>query len=272
MPSPFSGVPAREALASAMVALEGAGVDTPRLDAELLLAHALGIDRTGLFLRLSEPVEGPAVRAFQTLVRRRTVERVPVAYLLGTKGFRALDLAVDPRVLIPRPETEHLVEWAVETLPQGVRVADIGTGSGAIALALKQERPDLDVVGTDVSGPALEVARENAQRLGLDVAFVEAALPDAAGAGHVVSNPPYVARGERLAPELRHEPHLALFGGDDGLDLYRALAAGSASWSSVLLEVGAGQADDVRALFADGRQTDVRRDYAGHERVVRAWR
>ena len=130
----MTGTSVRDALDSALVALEASGVDSPRLDAELLLAHALGVDRARLYVD-DVAVEGPAARAFRDLVRRRAVERVPVAYLLGVKGFRRLDLHVDARVLVPRPETELLVEAALD-LPRGARVVDVGTGSGAVALAL----------------------------------------------------------------------------------------------------------------------------------------
>jgi release factor glutamine methyltransferase len=189
----MTGTPVREALDSAVVALTAAGVDTPRLDAEVLLAHAMGTDRLRLVADRDARVEGAAVRAFQDAVRRRSVRREPVAYITGVKGFRHLELHVDPRVLIPRPETETLVEAAIEWLSEGARVVDVGTGSGAIALALKDERPDLDVVATDVSDDALDVARGNAARLGLEVQFVRGDL--LAGAGEVdavVSNPPYV--------------------------------------------------------------------------------
>ncbi len=275
MAGPFTGVPVGEALASARIALEGAGVDTPRLDAEVLLAHALGIDRARLVLERDTPVEGPAIRAFQTAVRRRSVERVPVAYLTQTKGFRRLDLDVDPRVLIPRPDTEALVEWAVRRLPRGARVVDVGTGSGAIALALKDERADLELLATDVSAEALVVARANARRLGLDVTFVEGDLLAGLDADAVLSNPPYVETGARLAPEItRHEPPGALFAGPDGLDVLRrlvpAIAASRARFAG--LEVSAGQAAAVRALFTAGWETDVGRDLGGVERVVSAWR
>ena len=154
-----------------MIALGAAGVDTPRLDAEVLLAHALGHrPRSRCSPTAAATVQGPAVRAFQNAVRRRSVEREPVAYITGVKGFRHLDLHVDARVLIPRPETETLVEAALG-LPQSARVVDVGTGSGAVALALKDERPDLAVTATDVSEDALAVARANAARLGLDVAL-----------------------------------------------------------------------------------------------------
>lgn len=275
MAGPFSGVPIGEALASAQIALEGAGVDTPRLDAEVLLAHVLGVERARLLIDRATPVEGPAVRAFQVAVRRRAVERVPVAYLTGTKGFRRLDLDVDPRVLIPRPDTEALVEWAVQQLPHGARVVDVGTGSGAIALALKDERPDLDLRATDVSVAALDVARANAQRLGLAVTFVEGDLLAGVEADVVLSNPPYVEAGAELAPEItQHEPPGALFAGADGLDLYRRLVPAIAASAARVagLEVGATQAAAVRFLFGPGWETDVGRDLAGRERVVTAWR
>ena len=274
MAGPFTGVPVREALASARVALEGAGVDSPRLDAELLLAHALGIDRTRLFLRADTPVEGPAIRAFQTAVRRRAVERVPVAYLVGWKGFRRLDLHVDDRVLIPRPDTEALVEWAVAMLPRGARVLDVGTGSGAIALALKDERPDLEVLATDVDAGALAVAAANASRLGLDVGFHAGDLLAGLSADAILSNPPYVEAGAALAPELGHEPAGALFAGPDGLDVYRRLVPAIAASGARLagLEIGATQAAAVRALWPSDWATDVGTDLAGRDRVVTAWR
>jgi len=267
------GVPVREALDSAVVALSAAGVDTPRLDAEVLLAHALGIDRTALVVDRDLRVEGPAVRAFQDAVRRRSVEREPVAYITGIKGFRHIDLQVDARVLIPRPETETLVEAALD-LPRGARVVDVGTGSGAVALALKDERGDLDVTGTDASPDALVVARANAARLGLDVRFREADLLDGAGeVDAVLSNPPYVEDGTPLQPEIeRHEPPVALYAGADGLAVIRRLAAqaGASAARLLALEVGMGQAAEVAAVLRDAgfTTTDTRRDLAGIERVV----
>jgi release factor glutamine methyltransferase len=276
---PFHGVPAREAVDSAAVAIGAAGSDTPRLDAELLLAHVLGVDRTQVVLHGDRPVEGPAVRAFQDLVRRRSSGHEPVAYLVGRRGFRRLDLDVDPRVLIPRPETETLVEVGLE-LPEGARVADVGTGSGAVALALKDERPDLDVVATDVSPDALDVARANAARLGLDVDFRRADLlegiEDATGPGldAVLANPPYVAEVDRgsLQREITdHEPALAVFGGEDGLVLSRRLVAQAAATgaSLVALETGMGQAPELgQLLAAAGFAVAVRPDLAGIDRVV----
>jgi len=267
------GVPVREALDSAVVALSAAGVDTPRLDAEVLLAHALGVERTALVVDRDLRVEGPAVRAFQDAVRRRSVGREPVAYITGVKGFRHIDLHVDGRVLIPRPETETLVEAALD-LPRGARVIDVGTGSGAVALALKDERPDLDVTGTDASPGALAVARANAARLGLDVRFREADLLDGAGeVDAVLSNPPYVEDGAPLQPEIeRHEPPVALYAGADGLAVIRRLAtqAGASAARRLALEVGIGQAAEVAAVLRDAgfATTETRRDLAGIERVV----
>lgn len=271
-----AAVPVREALDSALIALQAARVDTPRLDAEVLLAHALGVDRTALWLDPQREIAGPPARWFRDAVRRRTVDRVPVAYLTGSKGFRHLDLAVDERVLIPRPETEHLVE-ALLDLPPGAHVHDVGTGSGAIALALKDERPDLVVSASDVSADALAVARANARRLGLEVTFTEASLLDGIDRelDAVVSNPPYVKDGDRrtLMPEVaRHEPAGALFAGAEGLNVVRPLVtqAAATAASLVALEVGAGQAPAVRALVAAAGfpEVEVVPDLAGIERVV----
>jgi release factor glutamine methyltransferase len=271
--TPFGGVSVREALDSAVIAIGAAGSDTPRLDAELLLADALGVDRAVLFTDPGREVTGPAVQAFQDAVRRRSAGREPVAYILGRRGFRHIELIVDERVLVPRPETELLVEIGL-TLPAGARVVDVGTGSGAVALALKQERPDLDVVGTDISPGAVAVARCNADRLGLDVSFVEGDLLAGVGeADAVLSNPPYVAEGERatLAPEItRHEPPGALFAGADGLEVIRRLVPAAAGAELLAVEVGAGRARDVAGLMADAGfgSVQTRRDLAGIERVV----
>lgn len=271
-----SGVPVRDALDSAGVAIRASGSETPRLDAELLLAHVLGVRREALFLDPGRAVAGPQIREYQSLVRRRAVERAPVAYLVGTRGFRNLDLAVDSRVLVPRPETELLVEAALE-LPQGATVVDVGTGSGAIALALADERPDLAVTATDIDEGALTVARDNAARLGLDVTFASGDLLGAvpgATFDAVLSNPPYIADGDRpgLPADVRdHEPGHALFAGADGLDVYRRLipqAAAAAPY--VAVEVGAGQAEAVTDLMraAGLASVEVRADLAGIDRVV----
>ncbi len=275
-----TGTSARDALEGAITAIAAAGCDTPRLDAELLVAHVLGVGRERL---LSDPdllVAGPAVRALQDAVRRRAVEREPVAYIVGRRGFRRLELAVDPRALIPRPETELLVEVALG-LGAGARVLDVGTGSGAVALALKQERPDLHVSGSDRSEAALELAALNAQRLELDVQWLRAdLLTDVGEFDAVVCNPPYVAESERalLAPEIvRHEPAEALFAGPDGLSCIRALLAQIAELPDVrflALELGAGQAQAVLELTRAAGFDAIRfeRDLARIQRVVIAER
>lgn len=306
------------------------GVETARLDAELLVAHVLESDRSRLFLSPDRPLSAAQERALADVVRRRVEDRESVAHLLGVRGFRHLDLTVDRRALIPRPETELLVELALE-LPEGATVIDVGTGSGAIALAVADERPDLTVHATDVSSDALALARENAQRMGSPVVFHEgdllaglgetwrvqgprdqaAAGPDGAGAGSegdagtdrggtgteggegrtragvtgagpylaVLSNPPYIPLGEHdaLPPEVRrHDPHLALFGGDDGLDVIRRLipAAWAAGADVLAIEVGQGQPPAVEALLREAgfARTETRDDLAGIGRVVVGWR
>ncbi len=267
----------RDALDGAITAIGAAGCETPRLDAEVLLAHVLGVPRERLLLDRDLVVAGAAVREFQNAVRRRAVEREPVAYIVGRRGFRRLELQVDRRALVPRPETELLVEVGLALEPRA-RVLDVGTGSGAVALALKDEHPELRVTGSDVSEQALELARANGRRLALDVDWVHADLlagvPEEFDA--VLANPPYVADGERatLAPEiLRHEPAGALFAGADGLSTIRALLAQLSDRrrvEMVALEVGAGQAEAVAELTraAGFRSVRSERDLAGIERVV----
>ena len=260
----------RDALDSAVIALTAVGVGTPRLDAEVLLAAAMQVDRAVLIANPQRGLSPSEAGTFRELARRRS-QREPVAYILGRKGFRRLELEVDPRVLIPRPETEHVVEAALD-LPAGARVVDVGTGSGAIALALADERPDLRVVATDISADALAVARANAARLGLAVEFVEGDLLEGVSGpiDAVVSNPPYVRDGERLAPELiRYEPDVALYGGDEGLDVYRRLAPAAAVASFVAFEIAGWLGDAVSELVgAEGFTTHVVKDLAGIDRVV----
>jgi release factor glutamine methyltransferase len=265
----------RDALDSAVVGLSAADCETPRLDAEVLLAHVLDVDRTALFLDPGRALDPEQAGAFRDLVVRRR-EREPVSHLVGLRGFRHLELAVDARVLTPRPETEHLVE-AVLDLPRGARVVDVGTGSGAVALALKDERPDLEVLATDVSTDALDVAVQNARGLGLDVAFFHGDLLDALEADvrvdAVVSNPPYVRDGDPLPPEVaRFEPAVALFGGPDGLDVVRRLVPQAVGRGArlVALEVGQGQDGAVAELLrsAGASTVHVVKDLAGIGRVV----
>jgi release factor glutamine methyltransferase len=275
-------VSVREALDSAVDAMAAAGVDEPRLDAELLLGEAMGRERAALVAEPGAEVPPAAARSFGEMVRRR-LRREPVAYILGRKGLRRLGLAVDPRVLIPRPETELLVELALELQP--ARVLDVGTGSGAIALAVADELPDAEVTATDTSPGALEVASANAQRLGLGerVRFLEGTFPDAdRGWDLVLANLPYVAERDwpTLQPEVtQYEPREALLAGPDGLDAYRAFVPECAGHftryandmaGALAVEVGEGQAPAVAELMrgAGFGEVETRRDLAGIERVV----
>jgi release factor glutamine methyltransferase len=275
----------RDALGAAVDGLRAARVEDPRLDAELLLAEATGWSRAALVADPAAELPAAAGRRFGELVRRR-LRREPVAYIVGRKGFRRIELGVDRRVLVPRPETELLVEVALELRPR--RVLDVGTGSGAIALAVAEELPEAEVVATDTSPGALEVARANAARLGLEgrVRFEPGTLPAGERFDLVLANLPYVAERDwpRLQPEVtKWEPREALLAGPDGLDAYRALFApgapergclfrsiGTEKTTAVAVEVGAGQAAAVAELVrgAGFAEVEARRDLAGIERVV----
>lgn len=261
-----------EALRAAADALEAVGVETPRLDAEVLLAEATGWERARLAAEPEADVPAPAGRRFGEMVRRR-LRREPVAYVLGRKGFRHLELEVDRRVLVPRSETELLVELAVELAPR--RALDVGTGCGAVALAIAAELPGCEVLATDTSAAALAVARANAERLGLAdrVELVEAMLPpDHGPLDLIVANLPYVSEAEwdGLQPEVREwEPREALLSGPDGLDAIRALVPVAAA-PALALEVGAGQAPAVSELLFEAgfERVETRPDLAGIPRVV----
>jgi release factor glutamine methyltransferase len=273
--------PARQALNAAVDGLRAAGVEDPRLDAELLLGEAMGCERAALVADGGAEVPASAARLFGEMVRRR-LRREPVAYILGRKGFRSLDLVVDRRVLIPRPETELLVELAVEFAPR--TVLDVGTGSGAIALAVADELSDCAVTATDTSTAALEVARANAERLSLAdrVRFVEGTLPEDGGFDLVLANLPYVAERDwpSLQPEVTQwEPSQALLAGPDGLDAYRSFVPECAihlcryaeqMTGALAVEVGEGQAEAVAELMREAGfgAIEARRDLAGIERVV----
>jgi release factor glutamine methyltransferase len=228
-------------------------------------------DRGRLVIDRDVVVGASALERFEALVVRREA-REPVAYILGRRGFRRIELRVDRRVLIPRPETELLVEIGL-SLGSGARVVDVGTGSGAVALALKDERPDLRVSGADVSADAIEVARANAARLGLEVRFVVADLMDGVSADAVLANLPYVSHEASLPPEVeRYEPAGALFAGPEGLDVIRRAVAAVAGPTVELLalEIGAEQAVAVSQLLWDAGfgEVGVRQDLAGLDRVV----
>jgi release factor glutamine methyltransferase len=252
-------------LAEAERRLAAAGVETPRVDAEWLVAHLLGTTRSGLAARLDDEVDG-----LEPLLARREA-REPLAYVLGEWGFRRLTLKTDERALVPRPETETLVERAL-ALVEGVerpRILDVGVGSGAIALALKDERPDARVTGVDVSPEALALACENAERLGLQVELRQDEGAAAAGEGWdlVVANPPYVEELAGLQPELGWEPEVALLGSGEHERLARAARS-----RFIAFEVGDGQAGEVAGMLERLGCSDVAvtADLAGSDRVVEA--
>jgi release factor glutamine methyltransferase len=276
MPAAATAGRVREALAAATDAFMAAGVDTPRLDAELLLAEATGRDRAALAAEPEAPVDPRSARRFGEMVRRR-IRREPVAYILGRKGFRNIELAVDQRVLIPRPESELLVDIALELEPASV--LDVGTGSGAIALAVADELPGCDVVATDTSDQALELARENAEQLGLAdrVTFEPGTVPAGRRFDLVLANLPYVREGDlaSLQPEIRdHEPRQAVVAGAEGMEAIAVVAAGASAAltarGALAFEVGAGQAGAVAELLVDlgFAQVEGRQDLAGIPRVV----
>ena len=254
---------------------------SPRLDAEVLLAHVLGWGRARIHARSGDRLEPAAAMRFDALVERRQ-RGEPVAYLTGRREFWSLDLVVTPDTLIPRPETEHLVEVVLGAVPHdaGATIADVGTGSGAVALAVASERPRSIVLGTDRSRAAVAVARENADRLGCgNASFIvaDACAPLAAGRWSVVvSNPPYVADGDpHLATgDVRFEPFDALVSGPRGLDMLEVLARQGPSrlvpggW--LVLEHGGEQGAGVRALLSEAGLESIEtvRDLAGNERVT----
>lgn len=255
-------------------------VEQPRREAALLLGEVLRLSEAQLYARADDDVPEPAAVSYGQLIRRRA-DRIPVAYLLGRREFHGRSFAVDPRVLIPRPETEHLVEAALHCIDDGGRVLDVGTGSGCIAVTLALERPGSRIVATDLSPGALAVAAANCRGHGVAdrVRLVRADLLSALRPGAfdvVVSNPPYIDVGEwpSLMPEVRdHEPPEALLAGD-GLDFYRRLFAAGGfldAGQRLLLEIGKGQLDAVRELAErDGFDVEwVVADLAGIPRVVR---
>jgi release factor glutamine methyltransferase len=271
---PPAATTAGAALRDATAWLRGTS-DTPRLDAELLLAEVLGGGRERLILDRELPLDRAQVYRLTELLARRAA-REPIAYILGRREFRYLTLSVDRRVLIPRPETELLVEAALE-LTSGVSVLDIGTGSGAVALALKHERPDLDVSGVDISPDTIAVAHANAARLNLDVRFATGDLLGDAHPTAVLANLPYVASDAELIDDVvRYEPPGALRGGADGLDPIRRLTAIIAARppagrpALLVLEIGAEQGPAAAELVVGAGYGSVRvqTDLAGLDRVV----
>lgn len=263
-------------------------LDSPRLDAELLIADALGIDRMRIYLDHHKPLQPAELADIRARVQRRG-RYEPVAYITGSRGFWTIDLRVDPRVLIPRPDTERLVERALARLKgaEAPRVVDVGCGSGAIGLAIAHDVADAAVIGIDRSPDALAVSQANGAALGLD-ARVEwragdllAPVLDDGPFDLIASNPPYIPSGDLagLMPDVQHEPRSALDGGADGLDLVRRLIADAPPLlkpgGALLIEIGHDQGPAVKALAeADGRYTDVAivQDYGRRDRVLEATR
>lgn len=259
------------------------GIDSPRLDAEILLAHVLHKERIYLYAHYDEPMNADELAAYRELVKKRA-SRWSVAHILGVKPFMGLDFHVSGDVLIPRPETETLVETVLERIPKDAAPAilDIGTGSGAIILSLLQYLPNAVGMGVDISPQALEIAGKNGAALQLDrrVTWKQSNICSALEDRQfdwIVSNPPYLTQDDmnHLQPEVAHDPAQALFGGTDGLDIYRRIAAESPAHlcddGCCAVEIGAGQEDDVVRIFtADGmyhhEQTVC--DYGGIARVL----
>ncbi len=269
-------------------------IDSPRVTAEILLAHCLGIQRIDLYLRHDQPLNQNELAAFKSLVRRR-IHREPVAYITGEKSFWSLDLRVTSDVLIPRPDTECLVDTAIGVLPRRLdpdaaalprTVLDMGTGSGAIVLSLARERPGHIYFATDISFRSLTVARNNARRFGMEshIHFLVSDWLSAFAPGRIrmdliVCNPPYIPSGdiETLEPEIRcHEPRLALDGSSDGLEPYRRILQQATSMISpagtMLLEIGWNQKEAILEIcrqFPEYRRARIIQDDAGHDRVLR---
>ncbi len=289
--SPFEAFTSRRALRAATVRLSEAGVDSPGLTAEVLLRHVLGLDQSELYLRLDDPLRAEHRQGFEKLLDRR-VRHEPVAYVTGKKEFWSLEFNVNGAVLIPRPETESLVELALDYAreihsAQPIRIADIGTGSGAIAVSLAKNLPEAEIWAVDISNEALSVAEGNAIRHHVmgRIHLLKGDLIDALGKGRapfnmIVSNPPYIRRGElaSLAPEIREwEPLTALDGGEDGFEFYRRIIPSAQDYLNdggrVLLEIGSDMAAGVVDLFARAgcyAPATVCQDYAGRDRVVAA--
>ena len=276
-----SGITLGEVLRRSTDHLAAKGCETPRLDAELLLAHALGMARIDLYMAFERPLIDAELDTARALVKRRA-GREPVQHILGEWGFRRLTLRVDGRALIPRPETEVVVDRCLALLAgwETPHVLDVGTGSGAIALAIADEHPGARVTGIDISPAALALAHDNVEQTGLEIELAEhdlfAGLPPGPW-DLVVSNPPYIAHadGEALAPEVSNwDPHVALFGEDAVAAVARGAVPVLRAGAALVLEVGDGQAVEVAELLAELGFRDVRvtLDLAGRERVVEGLR
>ncbi len=271
----------REALRKAADRLAQAGVPDARLDAEYLLAELLHTDRLHLIADGGAPLSDAQLNAYEQWLARRE-RREPLQYILGTQPFMGCMLAVSPAALIPRADTECLCEAALAVLKPGMRILDLCTGTGALAIALKKHCPGVEVCASDLSEGALALARENAARNGTDVRFFSGDLFTPLCDERfdlIVSNPPYIPRGELpgLQAEVRFEPDMALDGGEDGLDFYRRIAAevpkhlNPGGW--LMLEIGSTQAQDVSRLLREHGFSEIKilPDLAGLDRVVCAY-
>ena len=290
IPGLKDGTSVSEAMRLVANSFKLAGIEDAQVDARLLIGHALHLDRARLVAQSDRVLEAREITVISALAARR-LKREPVSRILGQKEFWSLSLRVTPDVLVPRPETETVVEAALDFVVRGglrmekLRILDIGTGSGALLMALLRELPNATGTGTDVSPSALDVARANAAQCGLESRCSFVACDIASGVQGpfdlVVSNPPYIAHDEiaSLAPEVRdYDPNVALDGGEDGLAAYRAIAAGAlqllAAGGRLFVELGAGQEAAVRALFTNAGLTvgAARKDLAGISRVLGAGR
>lgn len=258
------------------------GIPSPRLDAELIVGHHLGLERVALYLQFDRPLSESELHPMRADVQRRA-DREPVAWILGTKGFWTLDLHSHKDVLVPRPDTETLVTAALDLVPEDgpCFIADVGCGTGAVGLAILSERPQAKLFATDISDAALHCTKANVEALGINdrVAVLKGSLlepvPESRPIDIVVSNPPYIPTAEidGLSPEIaKHEPRLALDGGTDGLDVYRQLIpqAASRARTAVLVEHGDGQHDAIAELMRSAGLRDIseHKDLTGTVRVV----
>ena len=268
--------------------LKAAGIDTPRLDAEVLLAYVLNTRRLALYVHIAKVLTDEQITRYQNLIKRR-LDRVPVAYLTGHKEFMGLNFAVTPDVLIPRPDTEVLAQGVIENLysfNRAIKIADLGTGSGAICVSILKFVENVTAEAVDISKKALEIAQFNAQKFNVEdrINFhlgnlfepLEGQIFEV-----IVSNPPYIATGDfkNLQPEIEDEPHLALDGGIDGLNFYRKIIDAAPKFLAddgfLAMEIGFNQAEDVQKLIDDSgkfKYLQIWKDLAGIKRVIAAWK
>lgn len=264
------------------------GIESSRLDAEVLLADLLDIERINLYVKFDYPLKNSELKAYRKRIKKRA-QRIPVAYITGSKEFMSLEFDVNENVLIPRPETENLVEEIIsccrENELEEAQIIDVGTGSGAVAVSLAHYLPEAKVVGVDISPEAVKTARKNAEKFDLNerLSIVRSNLlqgfikREISGIDIIVSNPPYItdAEMEELPPEVKKEPKTALKAGREGLDFYKKLIPQSAQvlkdGGKIFLEIGSSQAEAVKEIFSeDWQDIKVIKDYADHDRIITA--